>query len=118
LPYVNLGWTIALSVLIGIVLSSAFPAILVYAQELVPGRVGLISGLFFGFAFGMAGIGSAVFGQLADRTSIEYVYWVCSFLPLIGLLTGFLPNLERRGAMNKPDGGADGLPKKSGAQGA
>jgi MFS transporter, FSR family, fosmidomycin resistance protein len=95
LPYVNLGWTIVLSILIGIILSSAFPAILVYAQELVPGKVGLISGLFFGFAFGIAGIGSAVFGQLADRTSIEYVYWVCSFLPLIGLLTGFLPNLER-----------------------
>jgi MFS transporter, FSR family, fosmidomycin resistance protein len=95
LPYVDLGWTIVLSILIGIILSSAFPAILVYAQELVPGKVGLISGLFFGLAFGIAGIGSAVFGQLADRTSIEYVYWVCSFLPLIGLLTGFLPNLER-----------------------
>jgi MFS transporter, FSR family, fosmidomycin resistance protein len=95
LPYVNLGCTIVLSMLIGIILSSAFPAILVYAQELVPGKVGLISGLFFGLAFGIAGIGSAVFGQLADRTSIEYVYWVCSFLPLIGLLTGFLPNLER-----------------------
>jgi FSR family fosmidomycin resistance protein-like MFS transporter len=95
LPYVNLTWTIILSVLIGIILSSAFPTILVYAQELLPGKVGLISGLFFGFAFGIAGIGSAVFGQLADRTSIEYVYWVCSFLPLIGLLTGFLPNLER-----------------------
>jgi FSR family fosmidomycin resistance protein-like MFS transporter len=95
LPYANLGWTIVLSILIGIILSSAFPAILVYAQELVPGKIGLISGLFFGFAFGIAGIGSAVFGQLADHTSIEYVYWVCSFLPLIGLLTGFLPNLER-----------------------
>src|SRR6201993_3080586 len=95
LPYVNLGWTIALSVFIGIILSSAFPAILVYAQELVPGKVGLISGLFFGFAFGIAGIGSAVFGQLADPPSIEYLYLICSFLPLIGLLTGFLPNLER-----------------------
>src|SRR5260221_10894997 len=95
LPYVNFPWTVVLSVLIGIILSSAFPTILVYAQELLPGKVGLISGLFFGFAFGIAGIGSAVFGQLADRTSIEYVYWVCSFLPLIGLLTGFLPNLER-----------------------
>ncbi len=95
LPYVNLPWTVVLSVLIGVILSSAFPTILVYAQELLPGKVGLISGLFFGFAFGIAGIGSAVFGQLADRTSIEYVYWVCSFLPLIGLLTGFLPNLER-----------------------
>ena len=95
LPYANLGWTILLSSVIGIILSSAFPTILVYAQELLPGNVGLVSGLFFGFAFGMAGIGSAIFGQLADHTSIEYVYWVCSFLPLIGLLTGFLPNLER-----------------------
>ena len=95
LPYANLGWTIVLSVLIGIILSSAFPTTLVYAQELIPGKVGLISGFFFGFAFGMAGIGSAVFGQLADHTSIEYVYWICSFLPLIGLVTGFLPNLER-----------------------
>jgi MFS transporter, FSR family, fosmidomycin resistance protein len=95
LPYANLGWTIVLSILIGIILSSAFPTILVYAQELLPGKVGLISGFFFGFAFGMAGIGSAVFGQLADHTSIEYVYWICSFLPLIGLVTGFLPNLER-----------------------
>ena len=94
LPYANLGWTIALSVLIGIILSSAFPTILVYAQELLPGKVGLISGVFFGFAFGMAGIGSAVLGQLADHTSIEYVYWICSFLPLIGLLTGLLPSLE------------------------
>jgi FSR family fosmidomycin resistance protein-like MFS transporter len=94
LPYANLGWTIVLSVLIGMILSSAFPTILVYAQELLPGKVGLISGLFFGFAFGIAGIGSAVFGQLADHTSIEYVYWICSFLPLIGLVTGFLPNLE------------------------
>jgi FSR family fosmidomycin resistance protein-like MFS transporter len=101
LPYVSLGWTIVISILIGIILSSAFPAILVYAQELVPGKVGLISGLFFGLAFGIAGIGSAVFGQLADRTSIEYVYWVCSFLPLIGLLTGFLPNLERRQQLSR-----------------
>jgi FSR family fosmidomycin resistance protein-like MFS transporter len=95
LPYVDLVWTVVLSILIGLILSSAFPTILVYAQELLPGKVGLISGLFFGFAFGIAGIGSAVFGLLADRTSIEYVYWICSFLPLIGLLTGFLPNLER-----------------------
>jgi MFS transporter, FSR family, fosmidomycin resistance protein len=95
LPYVNLAWTIVLSILIGVILSSAFPTILVYAQELLPGKVGLISGLFFGFAFGIAGIGSAVFGELADRTSIEYVYWVCSFLPFIGLIAGFLPNLER-----------------------
>jgi FSR family fosmidomycin resistance protein-like MFS transporter len=95
LPYVNLPWTIALSIFIGVILSSAFPTILVYAQELLPGKVGLISGLFFGFAFGIAGIGSAIFGKLADQTSIEYVYWVCSFLPLIGLVAGFLPNLEQ-----------------------
>jgi len=103
LPYANLGWTILLSSVIGIVLASAFPTILVYAQELLPGNVGLISGLFFGFAFGMAGIGSAIFGLLADHTSIEYVYWICSFLPLIGLLTGFLPNLDRnsRGARGR-----------------
>jgi MFS transporter, FSR family, fosmidomycin resistance protein len=95
LPHVNLFWTAALSVIIGLVLSSAFSAILVYAQELIPGKVGMIAGLFFGFAFGIAGIGSALLGSLADRTSIEYVFIVCSFLPLIGLLTAFLPNLER-----------------------
>jgi FSR family fosmidomycin resistance protein-like MFS transporter len=75
-------------------LASAFSAILVYAQELVPGKVGMIAGLFFGLAFGMAGIGSAVLGELADRTSIEYVFRLCSFLPLIGLLTAFLPNVR------------------------
>ena len=95
LPYANLFWTGALSVVIGAVLASAFSAILVYAQELVPGKVGLIAGLFFGFAFGMAGIGSAVLGKLADRTSINFVYHVCSFLPLIGILTAFLPNIGR-----------------------
>jgi FSR family fosmidomycin resistance protein-like MFS transporter len=97
LPHVGLGWTTALSILIGLVLSSAFSAILVYAQELIPGKVGMISGLFFGFAFGMGGIGSAVLGRLADQTSIAFVYRVCSFLPLLGLITGLLPNLERRG---------------------
>ncbi len=95
LPYANLFWTGVLSVIIGLVLASAFSAILVYAQELVPGKIGMISGLFFGFAFGIAGIGAALLGQLADATSINFVYRVCSFLPLIGLLTGFLPNLER-----------------------
>lgn len=95
LPYANLFWTAALSVIIGVVLASAFSAILVYAQELVPGKVGLIAGLFFGFAFGMAGIGSAVLGKLADHTSIDFVYHVCSFLPLIGILTAFLPNIGR-----------------------
>lgn len=94
LPYVNLFWTGVLSVVIGLVLSSAFSAILVYAQELIPGKVGMVAGLFFGFAFGIAGIGSALLGNLADATSIEYVFFVCSFLPLIGLLTGFLPDLE------------------------
>jgi FSR family fosmidomycin resistance protein-like MFS transporter len=96
LPYCNLFWTGALTVVIGLVLSSAFSAILVYAQELIPGKVGMVAGLFFGFAFGIAGIGSALLGRLADSTSIEYVFMVCSFLPLIGLLTGFLPNLERK----------------------
>ena len=72
----------------------AFSAILVYAQELMPGKVGLVAGLFFGFAFGMSGVGSAVLGNLADRTSIFYVFHICSFLPLIGILTGFLPNIE------------------------
>jgi FSR family fosmidomycin resistance protein-like MFS transporter len=94
LPYVGLWATVALSVIIGFVLSSAFSAIVVYAQELVPGRVGMISGLFFGLAFGMGGIGAAALGELADWTSIEFVYRVCSFLPFIGLLAAFLPNIE------------------------
>jgi MFS transporter, FSR family, fosmidomycin resistance protein len=95
LPYASLFWTTILSVVIGLVLASAFSAILVYAQELVPGRVGMISGLFFGFAFGMGGIGAALLGELADITSIGFVYSVCSFLPVIGLLTAFLPDLEK-----------------------
>jgi MFS transporter, FSR family, fosmidomycin resistance protein len=93
LPHVNLFRTSILSVFIGFILSSAFSAILVYAQELMPGKVGMVSGLFFGFAFGMGGIGSAVLGILADHTSIFYVYKICAFLPLIGLITGFLPNI-------------------------
>lgn len=93
LPHANLFWTSVLSVFIGVIIASAFSAILVYAQELLPGKVGTVSGLFFGFAFGMGGIGSALLGVLADRTSISYVYQVCAFLPLIGLLTGFLPNI-------------------------
>jgi FSR family fosmidomycin resistance protein-like MFS transporter len=96
LPYANLFWTGALTIIIGIILASAFSAILVYAQELVPGKVGMISGLFFGFAFGMGGIGSAALGRLADQTSINFVFLVCSFLPLIGLLTAFLPDLSRQ----------------------
>ena len=94
LPYTNLVWTGVLSVIIGLILASAFSAILVYAQDLVPGRVGLISGLFFGFAFGMAGLGAAVLGALADKTSLDFVYRVCSVLPALGLLAAFLPNLE------------------------
>lgn len=94
LPYVSLFWTGILSVIIGLIISSAFSAILVYATELVPGKVGLIAGLFFGLAFGMGGLGSAILGKLADTTSIEYVFKVCAFLPLIGVLTSLLPNIE------------------------
>jgi FSR family fosmidomycin resistance protein-like MFS transporter len=96
LPYADLFWTVALSVIIGIILSSAFSAIVVYAQELVPGKVGTVSGLFFGLAFGMGGLGSALLGVLADHTSITYVFKVCAFLPLIGIVTGFLPDIESR----------------------
>ena len=96
LPYANLFWTGILIVPIGLILSSAFSAILVYAQELIPGKIGLVSGLFFGFAFGMGGIGSALLGNIADKTSITYVFHICSFLPLIGIITGFLPNIESR----------------------
>jgi FSR family fosmidomycin resistance protein-like MFS transporter len=100
LPHANLFWTAVLSVIIGIILASAFSAILVYAQELLPGKVGLISGLFFGLAFGAGGLGSAALGILADHKGIIYVYQVCAFLPLIGLLTGFLPNIGA--GKNKP----------------
>ena len=95
LPYVNLQWTGPLTFIIGLMLASAFPAILVYAQELLPGKIGMVSGLFFGLAFGMAGIGAAVLGKLADIRGIEYVYHLCSFLPLIGLLAAFLPDIGR-----------------------
>jgi FSR family fosmidomycin resistance protein-like MFS transporter len=98
LPHAGLGLTVALTFVIGFILASAFSAILVYAQELIPGRVGLISGLFFGFAFGMAGIAAAVLGNLADRTSIEFVFQVCAYLPLIGLLAAFLPNEPKAAA--------------------
>lgn len=94
LPSANLGWTAALSVAIGVILASAMPAILVYAQELVPERVGLVSGLFFGFAFGMGGLGAAVLGALADRSGIAFVYRVCSFLPALGLLAAWLPDVR------------------------
>jgi FSR family fosmidomycin resistance protein-like MFS transporter len=95
LPHANLPWTVVLSVLIGLILASAFSAILVYAQELLPGKIGMVSGMFFGFAFGMGGLGAALLGVLADHTSIDFVYGVCAFLPLIGLLAVFLPNVER-----------------------
>jgi len=94
LPYANLFWTELLTVVIGLVLASAFSAIVVFAQELVPGRVGTVSGIFFGFAFGAGAIGAALLGHLADATSIELVYTVCSFLPAIGLLAVFLPDIE------------------------
>lgn len=101
LPHVNLVWTIILTVPIGFILASAFSAIIVYAQELIPGRTGLVAGLFFGFAFGMGGIGSAVLGRLADYTSIYFVYQVCAYLPLIGLLTAFLPELNRPASIRR-----------------
>jgi FSR family fosmidomycin resistance protein-like MFS transporter len=95
LPHASLFWTLILSVIIGLILASAFSAIVVYAQELVPGRVGMISGVFFGFAFGMGGLGAAALGRLADIVGIETVYRLCAFLPLIGVLAAFLPDLDR-----------------------
>lgn len=94
LPYASFEVTITLSVVIGVVISSAFPAIVVYAQELIPGRTGMVSGLFFGLIFGVGGIGAAALGSLADRAGIDFVYQLCSFLPVIGLLTMLLPNVE------------------------
>ena len=94
LPYSNLFWTSVLTVIIGLILASAFSAILVYAQELMPGRIGAVSGLFFGFAFGMGGIGAALLGKLVDLASLNFVYHLCSYLPAIGILTAFLPNLD------------------------
>jgi FSR family fosmidomycin resistance protein-like MFS transporter len=95
MPYVDLTWTVILSFVIGLIIASAFSAILVFAQELMPGKVGAVSGMFFGFAFGMGGIGAAVLGALADRHGIEFVYHLCAFLPLLGLLTVFLPDLRQ-----------------------
>jgi len=104
LPYANLFWTSVLTVFIGVILASAFSAILVYAQELVPGKVGMIAGLFFGLAFGMGGIGAAVLGKLADHTSIGYVFRLCAFLPLLGLLTGLLPDTAKGPAKSPTTG--------------
>ena len=95
MPHANLLWTCILSILIGLILSSAFSAILVYAQELLPSKLGLISGLFFGLAFGIAGIASAVLGGLADKFGIEYVYQLCAYMPLLGLITWFLPDIRK-----------------------
>ena len=96
MPHATLAWTIILSFCVGLMLSSAFPAILLYAQELLPTKLGLISGLFFGFAFGVAGIASAVLGNMADKFGIESVYNVCAYMPLLGLVTFFLPNLKKQ----------------------
>jgi FSR family fosmidomycin resistance protein-like MFS transporter len=98
LPHVGLGWTVALSVVIGFILASAMPAIIVYAQELMPHRFGMISGLFFGFAFGAGGLGAALLGIVADHKGIDFVYQACAFLPAIGLLAVFLPTMSRRGS--------------------
>jgi len=97
LPHANLFWTVVLTIPIGVILASAFPAIIVYAQELLPGRTGTVAGLFFGFAFGMGGIGAAVLGKVADSVGINLVYEICAFLPVIGLLAGFLPNVDSTG---------------------
>lgn len=95
MPHVSLVWTVVLSFCVGFMLSSAFPAILLYAQELLPNKLGLISGLFFGFAFGIAGIASAVLGDMADHYGIEAVYNICAYMPLLGLVTWFLPDLKK-----------------------
>jgi FSR family fosmidomycin resistance protein-like MFS transporter len=108
LPFADLFWTGVLTVTIGLVMASAFPAIVVYAQELVPGKVGMISGLFFGFAFGAGGLGAAMLGALADATSIEFVYRVCAYLPLIGLLTVLLPDAELEHHSVRPDEASHG----------
>ena len=94
LPYVGLGWTVALSVVIGVVLASAFPAIIVYAQDMLTHRIGMVSGLFYGFSFGLGGLGAAVLGVLADHFGIDFVYHVCAFLPLLGLFAAFLPDVR------------------------
>lgn len=95
LPYADLTWTVILTIIVGLIFSSAFSAIVVFAQELMPGRIGMIAGIFFGFAFGAGGIAAAALGALADTTSIQYVFWLCSFLPLAGLLTVFLPDMGK-----------------------
>lgn len=103
MPYANFEWTVALSVIIGLIMSSAFSAILVYAQELLPMKVGLVSGIFFGFAFGIAGVSSAVLGKIADATDIQFVYNLCSFFPLLGIVAYFLPRVRTIQAMKKSE---------------
>ena len=103
MPYANFEWTVALSVIIGLIMSSAFSAILVYAQELLPMKVGLVSGIFFGFAFGIAGVSSAVLGKIADATDIQFVYNLCSFFPLLGIVAYFLPRVRTIKAMKKSE---------------
>lgn len=103
MPYANFEWTVALSVIIGLIMSSAFSAILVYAQELLPMKVGLVSGIFFGFAFGIAGVSSAVLGKIADATDIQFVYNLCSFFPLLGIVAYFLPGVRTIQAMKKSE---------------
>jgi FSR family fosmidomycin resistance protein-like MFS transporter len=96
MPHVDLFWTVVLSFCVGLILSSAFPAILVYAQELLPGKIGLMSGLFYGFAFGIAGIASAVLGNMADKYGLDSIYHICAYMPLLGLIAWFLPDLKKK----------------------
>jgi FSR family fosmidomycin resistance protein-like MFS transporter len=98
LPHLNLFWTGVITIPIGLILASAFSAIVVYAQDLLPGRVGMVSGIFFGLAFGLGGLGAAALGWLADRTGVEYVYQLCAYLPAIGLLAALLPNFKKEHA--------------------
>jgi FSR family fosmidomycin resistance protein-like MFS transporter len=102
LPHANLYWTSVLTVPIGLIIASAFPAIVVYAQDLLPGRTGAVAGLFFGLAFGMGSVGAAVLGRLADHFGIDAVYQICAFLPLIGLLAGLLPDVKHRSDSAEP----------------
>ena len=101
LPYVGLAWTVVLSVVIGLVLASAFPAIIVYAQDMLTNRIGMVSGLFYGFSFGLGGVGAAVLGVVADHYGIVFVYQICAFLPLLGLLAAFLPDVRPPSAGNR-----------------
>jgi FSR family fosmidomycin resistance protein-like MFS transporter len=113
LPHTDLAWTIALSVPIGFVLASAFPAIVVYGQELMPSRIGMIAGLFFGFAFGLAAVGAAAIGELADRLGIQQVFLLCSFLPALGLLAGLLPRTRSAVPLETLPAGRAGLAEEA-----